>query len=719
MKRLFELHSYPARLVLGSLILILLTTLSAGAPAYWLTRTELERLAWSHVAAAEHATHSLLQAEQERLDNMLALLVERPTLHRLLNQGTPDDIAAYLSAFQSQSDLSSLILCDPSVEAPTAPFLSSCPHPLPSGFQAIELGPAVLASRPITPNDPSAIPAIAIAGRLLDVAFLRRLAADTGVEQSVLSQDGRRLASSLAMPSASTPIEQHPVRAAFAAGGTTLSVNGRRYYAALSPLPQSGAASTLYIEAALPVDDLIVTRNRAFSILAVSTGVVALLAAIAGVWTVRRLTNPLEQLTRAAEAISGGDLEAPVPLLPGPSEVRTLAVALQSSQASMLAALDNLAQARDWLDSLIRSVVEGVATFDQAGHVTFINETAAQLAGVSVEDALDQHIDDLFAASDETGVRISLLDIPQDRSKHRAGILTHDIRGIKAARRPGERALRRVHSNAASQPEATILLEISAARLIAPGSAPPQTVLVLRDISQEESLRQLRSYFLSNITHEFRTPLSALNASMELLMSETDLTATEMRELMKPVHLSLVSLQTLIDNLLESSSIEAGRFFLRQAPVDLNHVIANAAQLVQPFLERRDQSLAISEPTFLPRLTGDAARLTQVLVNLLTNASKFSPMHSVINLNVERKSAALRVSVIDQGPGIPPEERDRIFRRFVRGEDGSEQAGVGLGLHVVKTAVDLHGGQVGVEQHAGGGSVFWFELPVEPEETAA
>ena len=188
---------------------------------------------------------------------------------------------------------------------------------------------------------------------------------------------------------------------------------------------------------------------------------------------------------------------------------------------------------------------------------------------------------------------------------------------------------------------------------------------------------------------------------------------------MKPVHLSLISLQTLIDNLLESSSIEAGRFVLRQGPVYLNQVIANAAQVVQPLLERRDQSLAVSEPTFLPRLTGDAARLTQVLVNLLTNASKYSPMHSIIHLVVERKGATLRLSVIDQGAGVPPEEGDRIFRRFVRGKDGSEQAGVGLGLHVVKTAVELHGGQVGVEQHAGGGSVFWFELPVMPEETAA
>ena len=381
MRHLLDLRSYPARLVLGSLILILLTTLSAGAPAYWLTRTELERLAWSHVAAAEHATHSLLQAEQERLVNLLALLVERPTLQRLLNEGTPDDIDAYLR-LPGQSDLS---FSSCATLGEVRPFhLPPCR--ISTSIQA-EFGPAAMANRPIAPHNSSTSSAVAIAGRLLDGAFLRRLATDTGVEQSVLSHDGRRLASSLGENLTSSPIEHHPAPTAFAAGATTLIVNDRRYYAASFPLPQSGDASTLYIEAALPVDDLIATRNRALSILTLSTGAVALLAAIAGVWTVRRLTNPLEQLTRVAEAISGGDLTAPVPLLSGPSEVRTLAVALQRSQDSMLAALDNLAQAAT-ADSLIRSVVKA-CDVRSAGRVTFINETAARLAR---ENALDQHI---------------------------------------------------------------------------------------------------------------------------------------------------------------------------------------------------------------------------------------------------------------------------------------------------------------------------------------
>jgi two-component system phosphate regulon sensor histidine kinase PhoR len=170
--------------------------------------------------------------------------------------------------------------------------------------------------------------------------------------------------------------------------------------------------------------------------------------------------------------------------------------------------------------------------------------------------------------------------------------------------------------------------------------------------------------------------------------------------------------------LLESSSIEAGRFVLRHQLVDLDQVIDSAAQVVQPLLERRRQTLAVSEPAFLPPLVGDAARLTQVLVNLLGNASKYSPMDAPIDLEVTRQGSYLRVAVADRGPGIPREERETLFRRFVRGHAGTgEQYGIGLGLYVVKSAVEAHQGRVGVDDYPGGGSLFWFELPIAETST--
>jgi K+-sensing histidine kinase KdpD len=240
--------------------------------------------------------------------------------------------------------------------------------------------------------------------------------------------------------------------------------------------------------------------------------------------------------------------------------------------------------------------------------------------------------------------------------------------------------------------------------------------LVIRDISEEAAARRLRSYFLANISHEFRTPLTALNASVELLLEDIEeLSLAEIAELLNSIHLSVTGLQTLIDNLLESTSIEAGHFHIRCRPTDLGDVLTNALQVMRPLLERRRQHLSLAIFPQIPLVNADPTRLTQVLVNLLANASKYSPMETTIDLSLQNiNREKLRVSVSDQGPGIPLSERSKLYSRFMRlGETEKTQYGIGLGLSVVKTIIEAHQGEVGMEERPGGGSIFWFTIPVQ------
>ena len=376
-------------------------------------------------------------------------------------------------------------------------------------------------------------------------------------------------------------------------------------------------------------------------------------------------------------------------------------------------------QTQDWLNTLVQSIVEGVVTFDSAGFVTFLNQTAAALTPFSPEEAVGRHINDLFRVSEEGTLRFLDL-LPVQGAKARVAILGPggERKPPKPTIQPGQRSPRRIGSTATAPPKT--IWEITRARL--PGLSgdgdAAQTVLVLRDISETEALGYLRSYFLANITHEFRTPLSTLGASIDLLMEDADtLTPAEMRELLKPVHLSLLGLRTLIDNLLDSSTIEAGRFGIHKRPLDLDQVVAAGLQMVQPLLERRRQPLTLTAPADLPSIHGDAARLTQVLVNLLTNASKYSPMGQPIEIVLEPGGDWMRVAIADRGAGIPPAERANLFRSFVRMKtQDAEQYGVGLGLYVVKTTVEAHGGRLGIDDRPGGGSVFWFELPLNARE---
>jgi PAS domain S-box-containing protein len=344
-------------------------------------------------------------------------------------------------------------------------------------------------------------------------------------------------------------------------------------------------------------------------------------------------------------------------------------------------------QSPNWPEALVQSLPEGILTIDGSGRTLFLNRTAERITGWNMSDAIGKSINEILPLGAGKGQILERLH--QDAA----------IPPINALNREGR----------------DITLAITTANLDVPEGFPPQTVLVIRDVTIEDAAQRLRSYFLANISHEFRTPLSALKASVELLLDGVgSFTPAETLELVRSVHFSVTSLQTLVDNLLESVSIEAGRFHIRRRPTDIAVLVADAAALMKPLLERRNQKLVTVFPERLPRLSADPMRLTQVLVNLLSNASKYGPTDEPIELIIGLEQDAVKISVSDRGSGVPVDEKENLFHRFIRldGKDNT-QYGVGLGLAVVKTIVESHGGSVGLDERSGGGSIFWFCIPLE------
>jgi signal transduction histidine kinase len=178
--------------------------------------------------------------------------------------------------------------------------------------------------------------------------------------------------------------------------------------------------------------------------------------------------------------------------------------------------------------------------------------------------------------------------------------------------------------------------------------------------------------------------------------------------------LSVSGLQTLIDNLLESISIEAGHFHVHKRPSNFDTVLADAMRVMRPLLTRRRQNVVIRKPSRFPGMFADPTRLTQVLVNLISNASKYSPLGTQIELTLEEiDGKRIRVTIADRGDGIPSEDKEQVFHRFVRlGNNDGSQYGIGLGLSVVKAIIEEHCGEIGVEDRRDGGSIFWFTLPI-------
>jgi two-component system phosphate regulon sensor histidine kinase PhoR len=400
----------------------------------------------------------------------------------------------------------------------------------------------------------------------------------------------------------------------------------------------------------------------------------------------------LAQLTSVATAIGQDNLEAtPGVVETNVREIILVAQALENTRKDLQRTLTELRQEKGWTDHLLEAITEGIVTLDHQGRITFFSPGAERITGWSQHDVLHRLGDTVFQAV-ETDEPFSSLIPP-----------------------PGRR--RKVNLILAGGRQAT--LAITGAQLTPPETNNTEVALVFRDVSEAEMAHRIMGHFLANISHEFRTPLSALAASVELLLDQaSDLTPDELHELLTSLHLGILGLQSLVDNLLESASIEAGRFQVRTRPANLGNLIAETIRMMQPLLEKHGQHLVLDLPVDIPIVQADSRRTVQVLVNLLSNASKYGPDDAEIMISVVIHQEAVRVAVTDQGAGVAPQHRDDLFRRFVHldSDDDKSQYGAGLGLSVVKAIVEAQGGQVGVDDRPDQGITFWFTLPVAGEQ---
>jgi PAS domain S-box-containing protein len=230
-----------------------------------------------------------------------------------------------------------------------------------------------------------------------------------------------------------------------------------------------------------------------------------------------------------------------------------------------------------------------------------------------------------------------------------------------------------------------------------------------------ERATQLKSEFLANMSHELRTPLNVIIGFSELLVDEVPGKINEeQRQCLNDVLTSGRHLLNLINGVLDLSKIESGKVELKPENVALTGVIASLTRTMMPILMSRKQSLDVEIEEGLLLVYADEGKLTQVLLNLVDNASKFTPDGGKLKVEAVRDSDWCQVSVIDNGIGIKEEDRERIFEPFTRLDDPlvKERGGTGLGLALVKEIVKRYGGRIWIESEYGKGSRFTFTLPL-------
>lgn len=501
------------------------------------------------------------------------------------------------------------------------------------------------------------------------------------------------------------------------------------------------------------------------------SGALALLIAGSVSWIgLRRLMKPLEVLAASAGRIAEGDLESPIPLV-GEDEISKLSLSLEEMRKRLRRSHEEVARGREELEELAQRRAKELSALVQASEsLTFTLDPDVLLDHViaaAVEAFPPMDVGVIFLYDKEAGVLVAKAaagydPVPLSRVKLRVGEaaagrvyqsgraivcstpeeVTRSLKNVSAPNRfyliearRGRRLLSLVGVPLRSKGDiigSLILgsvqqpcaLAASEVETISAFAAHAATVIdnaqLAREASRVQALQeadQLKTEFLSNISHELRTPLTSIRISIESLISAigSRITDEAQARLLLNINRNTQRLDRLVRDLLDMARLQSGTVKLNLQSLDLRDVVREGIETIRPLAETKKQAIGFRLSRDLPPVIGDRGRLVQVLINLLANASEYTPSQGSIRVLARKRDDAILVSVADTGPGIPEEEQKRIFERFYRspGEDGGHRVGLGLGLPIAKAIVQLHGGTIWVQSHLGKGSVFSFSLPCE------
>lgn len=346
--------------------------------------------------------------------------------------------------------------------------------------------------------------------------------------------------------------------------------------------------------------------------------------------------------------------------------------------------------------AILGQIADGVLIADPEGRVTFANPTAYQLFGYPAGDPA-------------AGLSWALHDqdkLPLPPGEHPLACAA--LRG--EAMTDGEWTIPRPGG-------ATTIVQGSAVPVLADDATRLGAVLTLRDVTTQRDLERQKEEFFANASHDLRTPLMAIKAAIGVVIANVPpATPAPLRRMFTNIDGAADEMARMVEDLLELARLRAGRALFSPLLRDLREVAERAARTIEPLVAERGQHLTLDLPDAPVWALVDPPRLERVVQNLLGNAQKFGHNNGTIALSLRQEGGEAILAVADDGPGIAPDDLDRIFERYYRpaDRDGRRSPGSGLGLPIVKALVELHGGRVWVASAPERGATFSVALPVAP-----
>jgi PAS domain S-box-containing protein len=333
--------------------------------------------------------------------------------------------------------------------------------------------------------------------------------------------------------------------------------------------------------------------------------------------------------------------------------------------------------------AILGNVADGIVAVDRDGHVVLWNRAAEEITGVPASEALGREPSDVLQRS---------LD-PDETSA--------EGRGLIQIPRGGEE----------------IWLSVTEAVMRDPAGAVAGRIYAFRDVSSDRLVEQLKSGFVSTVSHELRAPLTSIYGFAETLLREDiSFGEEERRTFLSYIASEAQRLTGIVDALLSVARLEAGDLQVQLAPTDLRDVVTDVVASAQQEVVN-GRRFVIDVPEEPLDATADREKVRQILANLVDNAVKFSPQGGTVTVAARRTGDCVQVRVVDEGAGVPAGEHERIFRKFYRADSaGAAMGGTGLGLFIARGLASAMGGRLWMDAESERGASFVFELPMEAEQ---
>ena len=441
-------------------------------------------------------------------------------------------------------------------------------------------------------------------------------------------------------------------------------------------------------------------------------------------WAAQRIATPILKVAEGARSIGQGEFDSEI-IVDSDDEVGILAEEFNEMRRNLKTAVDQLTQEERKLTAIVDNLGEGLIVVEPSGRVLYVNPVAEQLLNLGETDDYENFI--TFDTEAGTISWVKVLEPNEETEISDTRTKTVSLKILSSSQREmtqHQTMIAEVDVNG-QQPntDSVRVLRIIASQFPDERNKIAGTVYVFDDITNEHEIEQMKSEFVSLVSHELRTPLTSIIGFISLILDgKTGKINQKQYESLSRAHRQSKRLAALINDLLDISRIEAGRIEMKQEQVQIDWIAKRRIEELRPQADEKTISLRLEAPANLPVMIGDADRIGQIFINLIGNAIKFTPDNGKVTVRISEasqngsKSDNFHVEVIDTGPGIPPEERKKIFDKFrqLGSVQTRQQGGTGLGLSIAAGIVEAHGGKLWVDAGENGhGCNFQFFIPRE------